>query len=119
MTRGAVLPVIGSAEAPFQRIARELMGYYLVAFEPQAGDRDGKQHAIRVRVKRESVSIRWRSVLNIPAKPPSTQQVITTALRSPLVERGLSSASRPTRVPPRTTRFGCWWRRRWRTPSRP
>ena len=73
MTRGAVLPVIGSADAPFQRIARELMGYYLVGFEPQAGDRDGKQHAIRVRVKREKlVSIRWRSVLNIPAKPPST-----------------------------------------------
>ena len=89
MTRGGVLPVIGSADAPFQRIARELMGYYLVGFEPQAGDRDGKQHAIKVRVKREQVSIRWRSVLNIPAKPPSAQQVVTTALRSPLVERGL------------------------------
>ena len=89
MTRGAVLPVIGSADGPFQRIARELMGYYLVGFEPLADDRDGKQHSIRVKVKRGGVSVRWRSVLNIPAAAPSPQQAISAALRSPLVERGL------------------------------
>ncbi len=89
LSRGAVLPVIGSADPPFQRIARELMGYYLVGFEPLPTDRDGKSHDIRVKVKREKVAVRSRGLLSIPATPPSAQQVLTTALRSPLVERGL------------------------------
>jgi VWFA-related protein len=89
LARGAVLPVIGSADAPFQRIARELTGYYLVGFEPLAADRDGKSHEIKVQVKREEVTVRSRGLLNIPSAPPGVQQLITTALRSPLVERGL------------------------------
>jgi thioredoxin-like negative regulator of GroEL len=89
LARGAVLPVIGSADPPFQRIARELLGYYLVGFEPLATDRDGKSHDIRVKVKRENVSVRARGLLSIPTAAPSAQQVLTTALRSPLVERGL------------------------------
>ena len=89
LARGAVLPVIGSADAPFQRIARELLGYYLVGFEPLPTDRDGKSHDIRVKVKREKVSVRSRGLLSIPSAAPSAQQVLTTALRSPLVERGL------------------------------
>ena len=60
LARGAVLPVIGSADAPFQRIARELMGYYLVGFEPLPTDRDGKSHDIRVKVKRDKVAVRAR-----------------------------------------------------------
>jgi len=90
MARGAVLPVIGSADAPFQRLARELTGYYLVGFEPEAADRDGKTHTIRVRVKHAHAAIRSRGLVSIPSRPPSPQQVITTALRSPLVERGLT-----------------------------
>ena len=89
LTRGAVLPMIGSADAPFQRIARELLGYYLVGFEPLPTDRDGKSHEIRAKVKRDKVSVRSRGLLSIPAAAPSAQQVLTTALRSPLVERGL------------------------------
>jgi VWFA-related protein len=89
LARGAVLPVIGSADPPFQRIARELMGYYMVGFEPLASDRDGKSRDIKVTVKRDRVTVRSRGLLNIPATAPSAQQVLTTALRSPLVERGL------------------------------
>lgn len=89
LARGAVLPVIGSADPPFQRIARELMGYYLIGFEPLAGERDGKGHSIRVKVKRDGVSVRARGLLSIPTAPPSPQQQIVAALRSPLVDRGL------------------------------
>ena len=46
LARGTVLRVSGSAEQPFQRIARELMGYYLIGFAPEPGDRDGKSHAV-------------------------------------------------------------------------
>ncbi len=89
LSRGAVLQVIGSADTPFQRIARELMGYYLVGFEPDASDRDGKSHEVRVDVRRDQVTVRSRGLLSIPATPPSPQQVIAQALRTPLVERGL------------------------------
>jgi hypothetical protein len=41
MARGAVFNVVGGAEDVYDRIARELTGYYLLGFEPQAGDRDG------------------------------------------------------------------------------
>jgi hypothetical protein len=87
--RGAVLPVIGSADTPFRRIARELQGYYLVGFEPLAGDRDGRTHEVRVKVKREKVLVRGRALLSIPTATPRPQQLMLTALRSPLVQRGL------------------------------
>ena len=89
LSRGAVLPVIGLADQPFQRIARELMGYYLVGFEPDPRDRDGKSHEVRVMVGRDKVTVRSRGLLSIPATPPSPQQVIAQALRTPLLERGL------------------------------
>jgi hypothetical protein len=89
LARGAVLQVIGSADEPFQRIARELMGYYLVGFEPDPRDRDGRSHEVRVEVRRDKVTVRSRGLLSIPATPPSPQQVIAQALRTPLLERGL------------------------------
>ncbi|MFI4942852.1 MAG: VWA domain-containing protein [Burkholderiales bacterium] len=89
LARGAVLPLVGSADAAFQRIAHELMGYYMVGFEPAATDRDGKSHKVQVKVRREQVTVRARGVLSLPTAPPSAQQSITTSLRSPLVESGL------------------------------
>lgn len=89
LSRGAVLQVIGSSDVPFQRIARELMGYYLVGFEPLPADRDGKTHEIQVRVKRDKATVRARGLVAIPTAPPTPQQAIAAALRSPLVERGL------------------------------
>jgi VWFA-related protein len=87
--RGAVMRVVGSGEIAFQRIAREMMGYYLLGFEPEAGDRDGGSHDIKVAVSRPNVTVRARGLLNIPAAPPTVEELLAGALRSPLVERGL------------------------------
>ena len=46
--RGAVFRQVGTDPKPFERIARELTGYYLLAFEARDGDRDGRPHRIRV-----------------------------------------------------------------------
>lgn len=89
LARGAVLPLVGSADAAFQRIAHELMGYYMVGFEPAPTDRDGKSHKVQVKVRRDGVTVRARGVLSIPTAPPSAQQSITASLRSPLIESGL------------------------------
>jgi hypothetical protein len=46
--RGAVFRQVGSDAAPLARIARELSGHYLLAFEASQGDRDARAHRIRV-----------------------------------------------------------------------
>jgi VWFA-related protein len=89
LARGTVLRVSGSADQPFQRIARELMGYYLVGFTPEPGDRDGKSHRITARVARERATVRARGVMHIPVEAPGPQQLVAAALRSPFVEQGL------------------------------
>jgi VWFA-related protein len=87
--RGAVLRVMGSGDAAFRRVARELMGYYLLGFEPEPGDRDGKSHEVKVVVSRPKTTVRARGLLDIPSRPPSPPEQLAAALRSPLVDRGL------------------------------
>ena len=84
-----VLKVVGSADAAFQRIARELMGYYMLGFEPEGNDRDGRNHSVKVEVSRPKATVRARGLLNIPAAPPTPEVLLSAALRSPLVDRGL------------------------------
>jgi len=88
-TRGAVLRVVGSPEAAFQRISSELAGYYLLGVVPEPGDRDGRGHEVRVRVTRPGALVRARGLLEIPSHPPTPESLLVAALRSPLVDRGL------------------------------
>lgn len=54
MTGGlAITPASG--EVGFDRLGRELSASYLIAFEPEPGDRDGKIHPIDVRVRGRGV----------------------------------------------------------------
>lgn len=89
LSRGLVLNTVANPDSAFQRIGRELMGYYLLGFEPEAGDRDGKTHEVRVSVARPGAAVRARALLSIPLTPPSHEAMLASALRSPLVDRGL------------------------------
>ena len=89
LSRGVVLKVVNSADAAFQRITRELMGYYMLGFEPEGNDRDGRNHSVKVEVKRPKATVRARGLLNIPAAAPTPEALLSATLRSPLVERGL------------------------------
>jgi VWFA-related protein len=89
-TRGTIYRVIGAGGDLFGRIARELEGYYLLGFEPEGGDRDGKEHSVQVQVSRPGVTVHARSLVTIPAAAPGQREVLTAALRSPLVQRGLA-----------------------------
>ena len=90
LTRGTVLPVTGSAEGAFQRVFRELAGYYMLGLEPDPGDRDGRSHTVKVTVGRPKVTVRARGLLTVPSVPPEPEALLGAALRSPLVERGLA-----------------------------
>jgi len=53
--------IIADPDFAFERLASELSGYYLLGFEPEAGDRDGKQHTISVKVARTASPVRSRT----------------------------------------------------------
>ena len=56
--RGALFRLVGADPYPFNRILRELSGYYLVAFEATPADRDGRTHRIDVSVDAPDASVR-------------------------------------------------------------
>jgi VWFA-related protein len=83
VARGVVLR--GSPEKAFERIAREISGHYLLGFEPEAGERDGKNHDLRLKVARPGVTVRtWRSVsIPPPPSPKQEEQALVASLWAP------------------------------------
>lgn len=70
--RGALFRIVGSDPSPFERIAREFAGHYLLAFEAEPGDRDGRLHRIHVSLARGGGALRARSAFRLdpPAAGP-------------------------------------------------
>jgi len=60
VARGALFNVVGSGQSAFDRIARELSAHYLLGFEAEPGDRDGRPHRIEVKTTRRGVQLRSR-----------------------------------------------------------
>lgn len=84
--RGAVFRQVGGDPRPFQRIARELSGYYLLAFEPLESERDGRAHRIRVSLAHGGGELRARPGFTLPAAPapaPARDAQLVSLLRSP------------------------------------
>jgi len=46
------------AQAVFTRVSRESSAYYMIAFEPEAADRNGLSHRVEIRVARDRVAVR-------------------------------------------------------------
>jgi VWFA-related protein len=94
-TRGMMATVQGSGEIAFDRLGRELSGYYLLGFEPTDADRTGKERRIRVDVKPRGLTVRARPTFVIrsaaaeAAVPLTPEQQLGEVLKSPLPVRGL------------------------------
>lgn len=93
-TRGSMSTVNGDGKSAFDRLGRELSGYYLLGFEPTESDRTGKERRIKVEVKTRGLSVRARPTFVLPtaevAKAPMTpMQELGEVLKSPLPARGL------------------------------
>ena len=85
--RGAVFRLVGSDPAPLQRIAEELSGHYLIAFEPLSTERDGRVHRVQLEVTRGGSAVRSRHAFRLPAaaaSPRAREQELVTLLRSAL-----------------------------------
>jgi VWFA-related protein len=72
---GALFQLVGRDALPFSRILQELSGYYLLAFEPTAADRDGRAHRINVSVRRPAATVRSRPAFQAPAVPTAPMTV--------------------------------------------
>ena len=83
--RGALFTLVGADPYPFQRILRELSGYYLVAFEAADSDRDGRMHRVSVSTRAPGATVRARTAFTIPPKltPAQTGSTLERLLRSP------------------------------------
>jgi VWFA-related protein len=87
-TRGTIFRVTGTGGGPvFERVARELGAYYLLGFDPEAKDRDGKDHKLRVEVPGRKTTIRTRAKVNIPAAGVvrKDEEILASLMRAPFV----------------------------------
>jgi VWFA-related protein len=86
---GEMFRVIANPDSSFARLASELSGYYLLGFEPEAGDRDGKPHGIHVAVARGGLQVRSRAQFTVGAANRDTEHVMADLLRSPAFATGV------------------------------
>jgi VWFA-related protein len=65
MTGGASFRVPVGADGPFDRLTRELTGYYRLGVERAPEDRDGKGRPLKVQVARSNTTVRARAVFDM------------------------------------------------------
>lgn len=84
-TRGDMFRIVSNSDFAFQRLANELSGYYLLGFEAEGQDRNGRAHTINVTVRRRGVTVRSRRQFTAGAAPGRTaESEIIATLRDPL-----------------------------------
>lgn len=89
---GAVVPLSQSNPAlGFSRVGSEVSGYYLLSFEPQPSERDGRTHKIKIDVGRRGLTVRARRefAVDAPADAASLGPRLGDALRSPVDLTGI------------------------------
>jgi VWFA-related protein len=103
--RGAMFQLVGSDPRPFQRISREMSAYYLLAFEPLPGERDGRARRIQVSLASGRATVRNRPTFQLaldgPAAAVSPEDQLARLLYSPrlAMELPLSVATHIYREP--------------------
>ncbi|MDH4063638.1 MAG: hypothetical protein OEW19_04505, partial [Acidobacteriota bacterium] len=98
-TRGSMTTINATPAAAFDRLGRELSGYYLIGFEPTEVDRTGTERRIRVQVGPRGLTVRARPTFVIgnasgeavaaSAATLDPMEALKLALVSPLPERAL------------------------------
>ena len=84
--RGEVFRIFGDADFAFQRLGRELSGYYLLSFEPEPGDRDGTAHKIKIDIRRPNLELRSRREFRVgPPVALTTEDMVRQTLRTPIL----------------------------------
>ena len=85
--KGAHFRLVGADPYPFQRILREMSGYYLLAFEASPADRDGRTRRIDVSTNAPAAVVRARPLFRSSGAAPKDgdQTQIVRLLRNPRI----------------------------------
>jgi hypothetical protein len=99
-TGGIAVVGTNNLTAMYKEIVRDTSAYYLLGYTPAIEHRDGKFHDIRVRVKREGLTVRARKGYLAPRRdapaaverplPEGVSAAARGALRMPVPVRGLA-----------------------------
>ena len=91
MTGGSLLRAFYNPGPLFDRLERELSGYYLLGVEMLPSDRDGEFHEIDVSVRRDGARVRSHRGVHVPPEGagPSEEERILRLLRAPVPVREL------------------------------
>jgi len=93
VTGGEMLRLTGSQRGTLERLARETSAHYVLTFDPERGERDGKTHRTELGAARDGVRLRVRPRITIPAaddRPRADADVTAREmLREAAVRRGL------------------------------
>jgi VWFA-related protein len=93
---GAMFKIqVGSGELAFDRIYKEISAYYLLGVEPDASDRDGRTHEVKVRTTLKSATIRGRRWVTIPKRDANASE----GSESAPTEKIAAEAAKPTAPP--------------------
>ena len=80
-TRGSMSVINGDGQIAFDRLGRELSGYYLLGFEPTEADRTGRERRIKVSVKTRGLTVRARPTFVIPAANAAAAEKTMTPMQ--------------------------------------
>ena len=96
LTRGAFFKITGGGDGAFNRISRELSGYYLLSFEPTDADRTSRDRRIKVEVDRRGITVKSRSTYALGDSPAARdmtslppEEQVKSLLASPMPTPGL------------------------------
>lgn len=95
-SRGDLFRVSGTGASAFEQLAREISGFYLLGFNPEARDRDGEPHRLRVSVTRPGLTVRARESVRLP--PPGQPLRPPAATLQALLLAPYQTAGLPLRV---------------------
>jgi hypothetical protein len=98
-SRGTLYNVIGTGETIFQRIAGDMLAYYLLGVEQIPSDRDGEGHRVDVEVVRRNVTVKSRRAFVLATATTTRKNAEDTLLDT------LKSPFGVAEVPVRITTF--------------
>ena len=90
MSGGGSFRVDVGAESAFDRLGREMSGFYRLGVEKDPADADGKSRRMKVQVARNSVTVRAREMFDVRTLSDRNATVrLASALESPLPATGI------------------------------
>jgi VWFA-related protein len=85
-SRGSLYQVIGTGDSVFDRLASDMLAYYMLGVEQVPDDRDGRPHRVDVEVRRRNVTVRSRRAFVLSSATTtrqSAEETLMDALKSP------------------------------------